>query len=183
MAHSGEDAPLGFAAKALIPCALFGGVPTDPRVQLVTAQFGPEFAVDGDASRIGGAVVNAILLQVRSKEGVTLVEHEGRIGVVLRVIEGALHPEFLRRAAASGGLAIKGETVVVVVGIKLPGEGKLFFVADAFDESGLFLGGAEDRQKHRGENGNDGDDDEQFDEGKCASADAPRKPRRSGQGR
>src|SRR5205814_4963408 len=55
-----------------------------------------------------------------------------------------------------------------IIAIQLEGDSNLALVAQAFDQLRLFLGATQRGQKHAGENGDDGDDDQQFDQGEAS---------------
>ena len=63
---------------------------------------------------------------------------------------------------------IQHESVVVVVRVHMPGQLELAEVVDAIDGLRPGFPSTQDWQQQAGENGNDGDDDEQFDEGEGA---------------
>ena len=69
-----------------------------------------------------------------------------------------------RNAAPVRGIDRPRKLVTVFVRPHAEGEADLFEVADAFDALGLGLGLGESRQQEAGENGDDGDDDQQFNE-------------------
>ena len=58
---------------------------------------------------------------------------------------------------------------MVVVSVHLPSQRQLLMVGQALNALGLELGFSQGRQKHRRENRDDGDDDQQFNEGEGAS--------------
>ena len=60
---------------------------------------------------------------------------------------------------------IGNEVTLVVVGVHHPGENELFLIGEAVDTLAFLARFAQGRQEHGGQNGDDGDDDEQFDEG------------------
>lgn len=70
----------------------------------------------------------------------------------------------------SGNGEVVGASFVVVAGVKYPAEDELFVVADASDGFGLFFGLAKSRQQHASQNGDNGYDDEKFDERKTGAA-------------
>jgi len=59
----------------------------------------------------------------------------------------------------------RDDVVLVFIGIKLVAHGHLVKVADAPDGAAFLLGSRQRRQEHRGEDGDNGDDDQQFNEG------------------
>ena len=52
----------------------------------------------------------------------------------------------------------------------MPGEGELLAVVDTTDALSLGLRLRQSRQEHPGQNGNDGDDHQEFDEGEATTA-------------
>lgn len=61
-----------------------------------------------------------------------------------------------------------GEFVVVVALVHVVGEHQLLGVVHAHDARGFGLGPGQGRQEHARQDGNDGNDDQQFDERKTA---------------
>jgi len=57
-----------------------------------------------------------------------------------------------------------GKNALIVIDIHERAQGQLFIVVEATDLGGLGFSFAQGRQEHRGQNGDDGDDHEQFDE-------------------
>ena len=181
--HFGVNAILVFVAETLIPRPHPCGVPPNPGIKFVAAEFRPEFTIDVYAARIAGTKVKRVFPHVRGEKRVTLVGDESGIGIVLRIIKSALHPKFLGGAAAGGRFAVEDKPVVVVSGVKLPDQINLLFVADTLGELRLLFRGAERRQQQGGQYRDDRYDNEEFDECKCARRDAPMRTRRSGQSR
>src|SRR5205823_1625266 len=84
-------------------------------------------------------------------------------------LPAARNPRVGQTVAARPGYgrpSVKRHKVVVVVGIHLPAQLQLLHVADALRPLGLALGPRQGRQQHRRENSDDGDDYQQFDQGK-----------------
>ena len=52
----------------------------------------------------------------------------------------------------------------------MPGQGKLFAIVDAADALSLGLRLCQSRQEHAGQNGDDGDDHQEFDEREATAA-------------
>ena len=63
---------------------------------------------------------------------------------------------------------VQGETIIVVILVKHPSQLHLLQVAEATRFSCLRLGLGQSRQKHAGQNGNNGNDDEEFDQRKSS---------------
>jgi hypothetical protein len=60
-----------------------------------------------------------------------------------------------------------GEQIPVVRSVKVHGITDLAHVVQALDTAGAFLGAAQRRQQHRRQNGDDGDDHQQFNQGEA----------------
>ena len=67
-------------------------------------------------------------------------------------------------------LAARRKLAVVFIGVHREGRAQLFEIIEATDPTRALLGATEGRQQHAGQNGDDGDNDEEFDEGECAVA-------------
>ena len=86
------------------------------------------------------------------------------------IVDPVVKPSRSDGVSGSGNGEVVGASFVVVASVKYPAEDELFVVADAADGFGFFFGLAEGRQQHAGQNGDDGNDDEKFDERKTGPA-------------
>src|SRR5438874_6860128 len=68
------------------------------------------------------------------------------------------------------------EPALVIVGEHLAAQAQLLEIIQARNAPGALFGFAEGRQKHRGKDGNDRDDDEQFDQSEAESSGDGRAP-------
>ena len=86
------------------------------------------------------------------------------------IVDPVVKPSRSDGEFGSGNGEVVGASFVVVAGVKYPAEYELFVVADAADGFGFFFGLAEGGQQHAGQDGDDGNDDEKFDERKTGPA-------------
>jgi len=63
--------------------------------------------------------------------------------------------------------AVGGDFVIKIPGVENPGKGQLMMVVHALDTEGFHLGLGQGRQKHGGQDRNDGDDHQQLNQRKC----------------
>jgi len=125
-------------------------------------------AADGDGTLIRGALPDCgRVTTVRPEEAVLDVLVHVPIASVGRAeIEVACDPHGLLHPRIDPG---PGRRVAVVVVVQLPGQRQLPKVVHALNALRFRLGLAQRRQEHARENGNDGDNDQQFDEGESGA--------------
>ena len=76
-------------------------------------------------------------------------------------MDGALDP-IEAASPRRGPTHIRGKAAVVVILVKGPGESQLLVIADALDSPRLTFGFCQRRQKQRGKNSDDRDDDQEL---------------------
>jgi hypothetical protein len=74
------------------------------------------------------------------------------------------------------GMRMRGEHAFVLVGVHADGHAQLLQVVDALDAFAGFLGPGQCRQQHAGEQGNDGNDHQQFNQGEAELSPALPRP-------
>ena len=148
-----------------------------------------EERVHGHAAQPHG-IAGRALLRADENIGGALINTDGAVGVFAK--DTIADPEFVSDAAGSHGAVSRpshdiidpvvepaggdgffgagdgeviGDSFVVVSGIEVPAEDELFVIAETHDALGLSLGLAQRRQEHTGQDGDDGNDYQQFDEG------------------
>ena len=121
----------------------------------------PAFIADGGT--VGGAFVDAGLLIV-GKEDAAFDVGGGRVGEGVAGDPGAGAGIQALTATVSGRL-VRGELVIEIVNVKSPGQGQLPVISETLYLCRLGFGATEGWKEHSGENGDDGDDDEQFNQG------------------
>ena len=168
-----------------------GEIPTveggEPAIHGHAADMREKGAEEVDAALVGGAFVDVNVVYVGIDEAELDPFETGVVtggGAGSAEIGGDIlttgAPLGVGTAGLAGGVseagrlvvivAVGSEAVLVIAGIHFPTEAQLPFIGEALDTLGLLLGLTKGGQKHRGQDGDDGDHHEQFDQGETEAS-------------